>query len=110
MNMKIIQSHPNGEQILEKLQHGAPLLVRDIVLDKYSKEIDDSINKKLLKIPGITQAMLDLAKERAYAGEEDKVLDPQFTEALNRSISRAQQWEQEMQGKVTKNTFAAAVS
>jgi hypothetical protein len=31
--MKIIQSHPNGEQILEKLQHGAPLQVKDIILD-----------------------------------------------------------------------------
>ena len=110
MNMKIIQSHPNGEQILEKIQHGAPLLVRDIVLDKYSNEIDDSINKKLLKIPGITQVMLDQAKERAYTGEEDKVIDPQFTEALKQSISHAQQWEQEMQGKVTKNTFAATIS
>jgi uncharacterized coiled-coil DUF342 family protein len=33
MNMKIIQSHPNGEQILEKLQHGAPLLAEDIILN-----------------------------------------------------------------------------
>jgi hypothetical protein len=66
--------------------------------------------QKLLKIPGITQAMLDQVKDMALSGNEKKSIDPQFTEALKQSISHAQQWEQEMQGKVAKNTFAASIS
>jgi hypothetical protein len=34
--------------------------------------------------------MLDQAKDKVYAGEEESILDPQFTEALKQSISHAQ--------------------